>query len=258
MLKNIYHRDDLEILEFLSEQELGAAAAVEGGRRIASAIKAKGHCRIIFAAAVSQHELLKALSVNESINWEKVTAFHMDEYFGIPEGDSRSLASFFRKYPKITPRKFHFLDSMTLDREKECLRYSDLLREDQIDVVFCGIGDNGHLAFNEPHAASFRDSVWVKPVLIDDVSKQQQVNAGNFPNMQSVPSEAYTLTIPALMSGNSLICIAPTHYKSSAVRDILLGPVSEKYPASIIRRHKNAVLYLDIFSAEKIQGSLEN
>ena len=254
MVRKILYRDNLEVLVFDTEQETGAAGAIEGGRIINRTIKTRGYCRIIFAAAVSQHETLKALSLNDSIAWDKVIAFHMDEYFGIPQGDNRSLASFFNAYPKIRPDKFHFLNSTARNKEEECLRYSELLKEKPIDVVFCGIGDNGHLAFNEPHAALFNDPVWVKMVEIDNVSKQQQVNAGNFPNIGAVPSEAYTLTIPALMSGAFLICIAPSHYKAEAVKNILSGPVSEKYPASVMRRHKKALLYLDSESAENIQG----
>lgn len=244
-LRKILRRNDLEALVFDTEAQAGQAAAVEGGRRIAEIQRRQGSATIIFAAAVSQHELLTALSENESIDWNRVRAFHMDEYIGLPKGDARTLAHFFTRHPGINPGSFEFLDPEAADAEAECRRYESLLRAQPVDIVFCGIGDNGHLAFNEPHIADFREPRWVRTVEIDDVSKQQQVNAGNFPDLAAVPTLAYTLTIPALISGACMLCVAPTGYKAAAVTATLEGPVGESCPASILRTHPDAILYLD-------------
>ncbi|MGN0564091.1 MAG: 6-phosphogluconolactonase, partial [Candidatus Heritagella sp.] len=149
-LKKIIRKDKLETLIFSSEKEAGKAAAVEGGRYIAKVLEEKSSCTIIFAAAVSQHEMLTALSENTSIDWRRVNGFHMDEYIGLPRGDSHTLAYFFSRYPAIAPGHFHFIDPQATDYQAECLRYSRLMQEMPPDLVFCGVGDNGHLAFNEP------------------------------------------------------------------------------------------------------------
>lgn len=137
------------------------------------------------------------------------------------------------------------MNGLCEDAEEECKRYSKLLEEYPCDLVFLGIGDNGHLAFNDPHVADFNDPKMVKMVAIDDVSKQQQVNAKNFADMDSVPSQAFTITMPALLKSKKMICVVPTEYKAQAARDTVYGEISEKCPASILRNYSNAKLYLD-------------
>lgn len=253
-LRKIIRRDDLEVMVFSDEKQAGIAAAAEGSRQIAEVMRRKETCTIIFAAAVSQHEMLTALSEDEGIDWSRIRAFHMDEYIGLSGNDPRTLAHFFTLYPKIRPGRFYFLKPDAGNAAEECARYEKLLKEEPIDIVFCGVGDNGHLAFNEPHAAMFDDTVWVKTVEIDTVSRQQQVNAGNFPEVALVPPTAYTLTIPALIAGECMLCIAPTSFKADAVANMLEQPVSEKCPASILRRHKNAKLFLDPDSGSAVLG----
>lgn len=244
--------DSLEVAVFDSESAMGAAAAKEAAAEIFRLQKIKNEINIIFAAAVSQNTFLDALFTYKEIDWGRINAFHMDEYYGIPQDDCRSLSSFLNYHflNRVTVKNRFFLNGDCENTENECERYSKLLEDYPIDLVFLGIGDNGHLAFNDPHVADFNDPKIVKMVAIDEISKQQQVNAGNFPDVLSVPSLAFTVTIPGLLKGAKLFCIVPTSYKAQAVYDTIYGPISESCPASVLRICPNAKLYLDAASAE--------
>lgn len=243
--------DSLPVTVFSTEAAMGAAAAAEAAAEILRLQGEKEEINIIFAAAVSQNTFLDALYEYKEIDWGRINAFHMDEYYGLPPEDPKSLSYFLCDHflNRVQVRNRFFLNGACENAEQECLRYAKLLDEYPCDIVFLGIGDNGHLAFNDPHVADFNDSKSVKSVAIDETSKQQQVNAKNFPNVESVPSLAFTITIPALIKGGRLFCMVPTSYKAQAVCDTINGPISEKCPASILRTCSNARLYLDVDSA---------
>jgi len=246
--------DNLPVSIYETEKMMGQAAAADVAAEIIRLQETKEEINIIFAAAVSQNEFLNALYEYKEINWGKINAFHMDEYYGLESSDPRSLASFLCSHflDRVEVKNRFFLDGGCADPEEECKRYAKLLEEHPCDLIFLGIGDNGHLAFNDPHVADFEDTKAVKTVDIDDVSKQQQVNAGNFPNMESVPSLAFTITIPELMKSKKMFTVVPTSYKAQAAYDAVTGPINETCPASILRRYSNVKLYLDRFSGEKL------
>jgi glucosamine-6-phosphate deaminase len=244
----------LNVKVFKDRESLGKSAANESGEYLINLLKHKEEIRIIFAASLSQKETLEHLTSNKNINWNKVIAFHMDEYIDIPQDAKQSLGFFLKKslFNKLPFKTVHYINPAAPDTKKECQRYAKLLIEKTIDVVFLGIGENGHLAFNDPPTADFKDRFTVKTVAIDKTSKQQQVNEGNFTNTEQVPDTAYTITIPVLFSGKKLFCMVPGPSKSRAVEQTLNSPIIEACPATILRTHKNAELYLDTDSASEL------
>lgn len=240
--------DKLRVVVSDTQQQTGQCAAQDAALYLRELLESQDEVRIIFAAAISQDTFLEALRQEPGIDWRRVHAYHMDEYVGLPKGDPRSLGEFLNKrfLSKLTLGGIHLMNGAA-DPEREAERYAKELTN--IDVVFMGIGDNGHLAFNDPHVADFHDEKRVKLVDIDEVSKIQQVNAGNFPSVDAVPSWAFTVTIPALLDCRRIFCVVPTRYKAAATRDALTGPVSETCPASILRGLEYATLYLDADSA---------
>jgi len=229
---------------------MGAAAAKMVASAIERACARRGTARVIFACAPSQNEFLATL-VQEPVNWSAVTIFHMDEYVGLPMSDPGSFRHFLSEHLLARvgkPRAVHLIGGDS-DPESECKRYASLLGEAPIDLVCLGIGENGHLAFNDPPVADFDDARLVKVVELDHACRQQQVNDGCFPSLEVVPPHAITLTIPALVSTGEVSCVVPGTRKASAVRDSLLGPIGTSCPASILRRHVNAVIHLDMDSA---------
>jgi glucosamine-6-phosphate deaminase len=243
--------DHLRVQIFPNRTTMGAAAGTAAAAEISKVIRDQGSARVILASAPSQTELLDALTTAPRVDWARVTLFHMDEYVGI---DSLSPASF-RRYQaehvlsRITPAVFHGIAGEAPDTEAECARYSALLNEAPIDVVCLGIGENGHLAFNDPPVADFSDPKLVKIVELDEVCRQQQVHDGCFSQLEAVPRRAITLTLPALFRGKKLFCAVPGPRKAQAVRETLIGPITTACPATILRRHKSATLYLDENSA---------
>lgn len=200
----------------------------------------------MFAAAPSQNEFLEELLKHE-IEWSRITAFHMDEYIGLCK-DSPQLFSFYLKthlFEKVNLKNVFYLNSINEDNKEECRRYSKLLNEKPIDIVFMGIGENGHIAFNDPPVADFNDKETVKIVELDLPCRQQQVNDGCFSSIDDVPKYALTLTIPALLSADYLSVAVPGKRKAEAVYKTLFDEISTDCPATILRNHKNAVLYID-------------
>lgn len=236
-----------------TRDEMGRAAAEAAARALAETIAANGEARVILASAPSQNELLQHLLAAE-IDWSRITIFHMDEYVGLGAEHPASFRSYQQEHvlSRIKPRAFHGIRGEAPDAEAECRRYAALLAEAPIDVVCLGIGENGHLAFNDPPVADFADPVLVKVVELDEVCRQQQVNDGCFPTLDAVPRHAITLTIPALLGGRQLFCVVPGPRKAAAVRATLRGPIDTACPASILRRHPRARLYLDAASAAEL------
>lgn len=233
--------------------EMGLCAAEEIAGAICDILSQKEVCNMIFAAAPSQSEMLDALSQRTDVEWRRVNAFHMDEYMGLTADSPKSFAHFLHTsiFDRVPFRAVYCLDGFaaSLDTAAECTRYSNLLREYPVDIVCMGIGENGHIAFNDPGTADFEDPELVKPVVLDTPCRNQQVHDGCFASLDQVPAHALTLTVPALMRAQRIFCVVPAASKAPAVRNALLGNISTACPASILRRHSNAVLYLDRASA---------
>jgi glucosamine-6-phosphate deaminase len=238
--------DQLNVQVYADRLSLGKAAAGQAAIKIKELLEQRGELRMIFAAAPSQNEFLEALVQTAGIDWSKITALHMDEYIGLPADAPQSFGAYLREhlFEKVPFGKVHFIDS-TNEIEAECERYTGLLREKPIDIVCLGIGENGHIAFNDPPVANFQDKAWVKPVVLDRACRLQQVNDGCFPTFDDVPTHAITLTIPALMSGELLFCMVPGINKSHAVSTTLNEPISTSCPSSILREHPACILFTD-------------
>lgn len=238
-----------------SRTEMGLAAAGDAEAAIDRAIASRGEARIILASAPSQNEVLDSLT-RARIAWERVTIFHMDEYVGLSPDHPATFQAYQREHvlSRIAPRAFHGIRGDAPDLDEECRRYADLLSEGPMDVVCLGIGENGHLAFNDPPVADFWDQKMVKVVELDHACRQQQVNDGCFPDLDSVPTHAITLTIPALLRGNELFCVVPGPRKAEAVRETLQGEISTRCPASILRDHPAARIYLDEAAASLLDS----
>lgn len=249
--KSIMQFEELTVEVFPTRAIMGKVASDDVANTIKNLLEQKDTVRIIFAAAPSQNELLKELSSHAEIQWEKVTAFHMDEYVGISNSAPQAFGRFLREriFDLVPFGKVHYLNTENLNYEKICNDYEALLKEEQIDIVCMGIGENGHIAFNDPPYANFNDPVWVKIVALDEISRQQQVNDGCFKTINDVPTDAVTLTIPALLSAKHLFVVVPGNTKANAVKNSLQNPITENCPASILRKYNNAKLYLDVDSA---------
>jgi glucosamine-6-phosphate deaminase len=250
-----YLIDKLEVKIYPDRNILGKSAAKDIHDKMIEIAKTKKDIRMIFAAAPSQNEVLYELSQMDDIPWELVTAFHMDEYIGLHPAAEQLFGNFLKEhlFSKVVFKTVNYIKSDPQNIEDECRRYSGLLNEAPIDIVSLGIGENGHIAFNDPPFADFHDKQKVKVVKLDQISRQQQVNDGCFSSIEFVPEKAITLTIPALLSADSLFTIVPGKSKARAVAESLLGKISESCPASVLRNHSNAKLYLDIDSALFLQ-----
>lgn len=237
---------ELEVREFETRQEMGAAAAADIRDRILALLQEKETINMIFAAAPSQNEVLQGLAEDPCIPWQRIRAFHMDEYIGLPTDAPQCFGNFLRQhlFDRVNFRSVHCINSAATP-ETAAAEYTRLLRENPTDIVVMGIGENGHVAFNDPGFADFDDPETVKTVALDPVCRQQQVNDGCFARLEDVPAYALTLTVPALMAAPWKFCIVPSKSKAWAVRQTLQGPVTDEIPASILRLQPNAVLYLD-------------
>lgn len=226
--------------------EMGQKAGKDVERQIIELLRHKKTIRMVFAAAPSQNELLDYLADSDKIEWDRIVAFHMDEYIGLNASDSRSFATYLNEhlFNKVNPREVHLINGKALIND-EIERYSALIREAPIDIVCLGIGENGHIAFNDPPVADFSDKQILKLVELDETCRIQQVNEECFDTLNDVPREAFTLTIPVLMNADFLFCVVPGSSKSEAVYNTLNGPVSTKCPASILQKHANCKFYFD-------------
>ncbi len=243
--------DSLQVYVFESRTDMGTAA-YECYKKNIIQLSANEIIRAIFAAAHSQSDFYEALINDSEINFNRIDAFHMDEYMGLGKDAPQNFGNFLKRaiFSKKPFHQVNYVQSDAIDINAECMRYEKLLREAPLDIVSLGIGENGHLAFNDPHEAKFDDKQWVRQTSLDNISRQQQVNDGEFTHIDQVPKQALTLTIPALMSCKYVVGIVPTNRKAQAVYNALYGPITEKCPASILRTHKNAALFLDKDAAE--------
>lgn len=242
--------DRLRVRVFPTRGEMGRAAAKDIEDAVISVLEEKSDCNIIFAAAPSQNEVLASLAASTRIDWFRVRAFHMDEYIGLRPDAPQGFANFLRRalFDRVPLGEVRCIDC-TARPEEEAALYAELLRRYPADIVVMGIGENGHIAFNDPHVALFDDPELVKSVELDEVCRMQQVHDGCFASLGEVPRTALTLTIPALTAPKKVFCVVPARAKAQAVLNTVRGAVCEACPASILRRHPDAVLYLDKDSA---------
>lgn len=238
-----------------SRPQMAQLAADDAAEALRTALAKKEEINIIFAAAPSQSDFLDALSKAQGIDWGRVNAYHMDEYVGLPTESDQSFVAYLKAnfWDKVPLHTVYALNTAAKDAEAECSRYSALLEKAEIDFVFMGIGENGHIAFNDPSVADFKDSKRVKVVKLETVCRQQQVHDGCFAELDLVPEYAMTLTVPQLIQGKRLFCVVPAKTKAQAVYHTIYGEVSEKCPASILKTHDNACLYLEPDSASLLK-----
>ncbi|HEV2826860.1 MAG TPA: glucosamine-6-phosphate deaminase [Pyrinomonadaceae bacterium] len=247
-----FRADDLNVYVYDSRSKLGSAAAAAIAFEIRSLIEKQGRAVVIFASAPSQNEFLSALVEAPGIDWSRVVAFHLDEYLGMAEDAPQSFRRFLidRLVNKVPLGEFHGLRGEAADGDAEARRYAQLLATNPPDFAVLGIGENGHLAFIDPPFCNFEDPEAVKVVELDEVCRRQQVNDGAFATLEEVPANALSLTIPTLMTIPKLFAIVPGPAKRQAVKSALEGPIATTCPASILRRHSNAHLFIDVDSAE--------
>lgn len=246
-----FQKDALRVHVYKTRAAMGAAAAQDGAELLRTLLATQEEVRVVFAAAPSQNEFLEALCQAPGIDWPRVKAFHMDEYVGLAPTAPQGFGNFLRKriFGRLPFGQVEYLEGNAADPQAECERYGSLLAAAPIDIVFLGIGENGHIAFNDPPVARFDDPAAVKVVELDEICRNQQVHDGCFAELAQVPTQALTLTVPTLAGAKHHLCIVPAATKAKAVRDTLEGPVTPDCPASILRQCSDATLYLDVQSA---------
>lgn len=243
--------DKLTVRVYASQDDLSEAVATEVRDHLIATLARQGSAASILATGNSQIRFLQRLVDSGGVDWSRITLFHMDEYLGLPATHKASFRRYMRERVEslVKPRAFHYLEGdcdLPLD---EIARYTSLLQAQPIDLCCLGIGENGHIAFNDPPVARFDDPHWVKLVKLDDACKTQQVKEGHFPSLDAVPPYALTLTVPALCTAKKMMCVAPETRKAQAVRDALRGPVSTDCPASYLRTQAQCALLIDRDSA---------
>jgi glucosamine-6-phosphate deaminase len=246
----------LKVKIFTSREEMGKAAALDVSVTIRQMLEEKQEINMIFAAAPSQNDFMKELIANERIQWDRINAFHMDEYIGLEKEAPQGFGNFLRdRFFGIVPFKsVHYINGQADDPAAECERYAGLLRNYPVDIVCLGIGENGHIAFNDPPVADFNDPMLVKVVELETACRQQQVNEELFDTLELVPTHAVTVTIPALLKASHMFCMVPARNKAEAVYHTLNDEISEKCPATILRTKNSAILYVDEESASLLKG----
>ena len=243
--------DQLKVQILPDRAACGKAAAHHVSALMRGLLRLKPTIAMCFGAAPSQNEFFAALSEEPAIDWSRVVAFQLDEYIGLRPEDPRVLRHYFEKhfYSKKRPGQTPFLDPDATNLKAECGRYAALLANNPLDISCVGIGESCHLAYNDPHVADFDDPEVVKVVEVDEMSRMQQVHDGTVKRVGDAIAKAYTLTIPTLMRAKHVSCVAPGKVKATAVARTLRKPISEKCPSTILRKHPNAVLFLDADSA---------
>jgi glucosamine-6-phosphate deaminase len=238
-----------------SKSECGKAAAKQAIQILKSALQGTDVVRIIVGTGNSQEEVIETLVHEDSLEWHRIEVFHMDEYVGLSAEHPASFRRWLRDHlvDRAKPGCVHFLAGDASDLDAECIRYAGFISRENVDLCFLGFGENGHIAFNDPHEADFNDPKVVKRVWMDERCRLQQVGEGHFHSLDSVPREALTLTCPVLLSAKNLICTVPEKRKAEAVRNAIEGPLTTECPASSIFKHENAWLFLDADSASLLQ-----
>lgn len=246
-----FQKEELQVKIFDTRAEMGRVAAADFAAVVKELLQTKDTIRIIFAAAPSQDDFLAAAVADKSIDFSRVDAFHMDEYIGLDKDAPQGFGNFLRDriFAKRELHSVHYLDGQNPDSEAACESYAALLNEKPIDIVCMGIGENGHIAFNDPPVADFNDPKTVKVVKLDEVCRMQQVHDGCFQSIDEVPTHALSLTVPALMAAKYRFCVVPAPTKANAAKAMLNDAIDEHCPCTILRRTPGSILYLDADSS---------
>ncbi|MCC0177687.1 glucosamine-6-phosphate deaminase [Waterburya agarophytonicola K14] len=237
--------DELTVRITNSTAELTQDASALAIEYLQSLLTQQETASIILATGNSQLQFLDAIARNKDLDWSRIIVFHLDEYLGIKADHSGS----FRYYlhhkveKRVKPRIFHYINGDAAEPLQECDRYSKLLQQQAIDLCLLGIGDNGHLAFNEPNLANFKDKEVVKLIKLETKTRQQQVNGGYFPHLEAVPNYAYTLTIPTICAANKIFCLAGGKHKAEITKKTLENAIAPNFPATILRQQPQATLF---------------
>jgi glucosamine-6-phosphate deaminase len=249
-----YTVDRMTVHVFESNEKLGQRAAEDSAVLLSHVLDQRGQANIILATGNSQLTFFDALKTQKSIEWDRINVFHMDEYLGMSEQNPASFARYIREklVDFVHPFGFYPIRGDSSDIISELKRYTDLLREFRPDVCVLGIGENTHLAFNDP-PADFQTKEVIHLVDLDLECRMQQVGEGHFLTLSDVPKRAITLTVPALLSAKHVLAVVPEARKAAAVRAALEGPVTPECPASILRNQPHVTMYLDRESASLIR-----
>lgn len=244
----------LTVRTLATRADLGRAAARHTADVIAQCVQRQGSARVVLATGNSQLPFVEALGDISDIAWDAVTVFHLDEYVGLPATHPASFRRWIRERiaEPFQPAAVHYIDGDSPDPDAEARRYEELLRAAPLDLVCMGIGENGHIAFNEPYQADFADPRWARIITLDERSRKQQVGEGHFVDVESVPERAISLTIPALLAPRNIQVVVPERRKAEAVRATLTAEISNACPATILRSQEHAVLFLDAESASLV------
>lgn len=256
-----FKKDLLEVEIHKDRPALGMAAANAVSEKIHELLRDREYINIVFAAAPSQNEFLAELE-RRDIDWSRINAFHMDEYVGVDEKAPQLFGNFLKQrlFDKVRFRNVFYLNGNAASPEEECRRYAALLEKYPTDIVLLGIGENTHIAFNDPHVAFFDDPLMVKVVDLDAKNRNQQVDPGDpscFDTLEEVPTHALTLTVPALFRATYAYAMVPGEKKAEAIARTIHSDISERYPSTIFRQHPHAVLYIDEQSASRLGDNLE-
>lgn len=253
MIKD-FMAEKLHVRAFDTRLAMGSCAGKEAAEYIKKLLAERDEINVLFAAAPSQNETLAALCKDKDIDWSRVNAFHMDEYVGLDPAHPAGFRNFLKRaiFDKYNFKSVNLLNGNAADPEEAAREYDALLRAHPLDACLMGIGENGHIAFNDPPVANFDDPVLVKVVKLEERCRMQQVHDGCFDSIDEVPTHALSATIPALMHAKRLFCSVPAATKAEAVRDTVNAPVSTACPATIMRTHPAADMYLDADSAKYI------
>ncbi|MBN4005101.1 glucosamine-6-phosphate deaminase [Nostoc sp. LPT] len=254
---NFFRVDDLLVQIYNSEVEMAEDVAEIVQKYLQQVLKQQDTAAVLLATGNSQLKFLNALIALGGVDWSRIILFHLDEYLGITADHSASFRRYMRERveKRVNPKKFHYIEGDTLQPVTECDRYTKLLQAQPIDLCCLGVGENGHLAFNDPAVTNFQDPYKVKLVKLDTVNRQQQVSTGHFPNLETVPQYAFTITIPTICSAKKIICLAPEKRKANVVKEMLESYVGKDCPASILRQQPQATLFLDVNSASLLKST---
>ncbi|WMJ83305.1 glucosamine-6-phosphate deaminase [Oscillospiraceae bacterium LTW-04] len=246
--------DKLQVFITESRKEMGQFAGQDAACMLKLILQEKETVNVMFAAAPSQNDVLEELIRDTDIDWTRVNAFHLDEYIGLSADAPQGFGNFLRKkiFSRCPFRAVYYIDPVTVDPQEEALRYEQLLKENPIDICILGVGENGHMAFNDPGEADFEDPHLVRIVHLDERCRQQQVNDNCFKTIDEVPKVALTVTIPGLLRAKMILCVVPTVNKAEAIAKMLTGPVTTQCPASVLTRKQCARLYLDSEAASHL------
>ena len=248
--------DALTVRLYNSQTALAQDAAIIAQTYLQTVLNRRGTVAVLLATGNSQRQFLDQLTNRGGVDWSRITCLHLDEYLGISADHPASFRRYLRERveTRVIPRQFHYIIGDTLQPLGECDRYTRLLQAHPIDLCCLGVGENGHLAFNDPAVADFEDPLQVKLVKLDLNNRLQQANEGHFPTLEEIPAYAFTLTIPALCAAQKILCLAPEKRKAQVVKQMLEGPISTTCPASVLRTQANATLLIDTDAASLLDN----